>query len=75
MKTSFDQPPSQMFELFPGLYKKVISFWDLHRDAFACVASPNIQTWITGAAMYRQEVEVRMKPGQDGILLAIFDQV
>jgi hypothetical protein len=64
-----------MLQLFPSLYKKVISFWDLDRDAFACVAGPDIQSRITGAAMDSQEVEVRMKPSEDGILLAVFGEV
>lgn len=64
-----------MLELLPGLYKKIISFWNLDRDAFACVAGPDMQSRITGPTMYGQEVEIGMKPGKDGILSSVLAKI
>ena len=64
-----------MLELLPGLYKEVISFWNLDRDTSTCVAGPDMQSRITRATVYGQEVEVRVKPGEDGILFAVLGKI
>jgi hypothetical protein len=64
-----------MLQLLPGLDKQVVTRRDLDGNALSGISCPDVETWITGAAMDSQEVEVGVESGQNGILFAIFDQV
>lgn len=40
---------------------------DLHGDALTCVARPDMQPRVAGAAMNGKEVKVRVEAGKDGV--------
>jgi hypothetical protein len=48
---------------------------ELDRDSFPTVPSPNIEARVPRAAMDRQKIEISMEPGENGVLVAMFDEI
>lgn len=57
------------------LDEQVVAGRNLDGDAIARVSCPDVQAWITGAAMDGEEVEVCVEAGKNCIVLAIFDEI
>lgn len=70
-----DEPARDVLELLARLDEEVVARRDLDRDALARVARPDVQTRVARAPVDGQEVQVRVEPGQDGVLAAVLDQV
>lgn len=76
MESSLYKASAEVFKLLPSLHEEVPACrGKLDRDAFSGVACPDIQARVTRATVDSQEVEVRVESGEDGILLAILDQI
>jgi hypothetical protein len=60
-----------VLQLFASLNKKVVALWYLDRDTLSSVPSPDVQAWISRAAVNGKEVEVGMEPGENGVFLPI----
>lgn len=75
MESGFDQTTTKMFKLLACLDKKVVPFWHFHGDTLPGISCPDMKTWISGATVDGEEIEISMKAGKDGVLFAIFDQV
>jgi len=75
VESCLDQATCKMLELLARLNEKIVSWWDLDRDAFASVTSPDVQSGVTGAAVDGEEVEIRMEPCKNCIFLAILDKI
>lgn len=58
MKTCLDEATGEMFKLLSSLYEQVVSFWNLDWNAFAGVASPDVQPWIAGSSVDGQKIEI-----------------
>lgn len=76
VETSLDEATGDMFELLSGLHQQIAaSIRKLNRDAFPSVPCPDVESRIPRPSMDCQEIEIRVKPGQNGVLLPVFDEV
>ena len=75
VEAGLDQPARDVLELLAGLHQQVVARRDLDGDALAGVARPDVQARVARAAVDGQEVQVRVEAGEDGVLLAVLDQV
>lgn len=75
VEASFDESTSDVLNLLARLDKEVVSWWDLDGNTVSGVACPDVKTRVAGATMDGEEVEVCVEAGQDGVLLAVLDQV
>ena len=71
----FDEAAGAVFELFAGLDEEIVTRGDLDGDAVTSVAGPDVEARVAGAAVDGQEVEVGVKAGEDGVLVAVFSEV
>lgn len=76
MESSLNEATGNMFQLFPGLHQEVTAGnGKLDGDAFPSVPCPDVESRVSRSPMDCQEVKVRVKARQDGVLLAVFDKV
>ncbi len=75
VEAGLDQAAGDVLQLLAGLHEQVVARRDLDGDPPARVARPDVQARIPAAAVDGEEVEVRVEPGQDGVLLAVLAQV
>lgn len=70
-----DEPARDVLELLARLDEEVVAGRDLDGYALARVARPDVQARVARAPVDGEEVQVRVEPGQDGVLLPVFDEV
>ena len=75
MKASFDQPPGNMFQLFPSLDEEKIPLGNFDWDALSSVTCPDIETRIARTTMNGQEIEIGMKTSENGVFLSVLDEI
>ncbi len=76
MISGLDEASAEVFELFAGLHEQIAACGrELDCNALASVPCPDIQAWVSRTTVDSQEVKVRVESGEDGVLLAILDEV
>lgn len=70
-----DEAAGQVLDLLARLDEQVVALGDLDGDLLARVARPDVQARVPRPAVDGEEVEVRVEPGEDGVVLAVLDQV
>ena len=76
MKSSLDEATGDMLELLPGLDQEITTdSGKLDWNTFPGVPCPDIKSRVPRSPMNCQEVEIRMKPRQDGVLVPVLDKV
>lgn len=75
MEASLDQAAGYVLDLLASLHKEVVARGDLHRNAVASVARPDVKTWEAGTAVNGEEVEICMEPGKDRVLCSILVEI
>lgn len=67
MEPRLNQPARDVLQLLAGLHEQVVSGRDLDWDALTCVARPDMQSRVSGAAVDGKEVKVRVEAGKDSV--------
>ena len=76
MEAGFNQSTAQVLELLPGLHEEVPPRRrEFDGDTFACIACPNMQTWVARSSMDGEEVEIGVEASKDSVCLIVLDQV
>jgi len=70
-----DQAAGDVLELLARLDQEVVAGGDLDGDALAGVARPDVQARVARPAVDGEEIEVGVEAGQDGVLLAVLDEI
>lgn len=63
VESGLDQAARDVLELLAGLDEQVVALGDLDGDALPCVAGPDVQPGVAGAAVDGEEVEVGVEAG------------
>lgn len=75
MEARFDETTSDMLQLFSSLDEQIIACRNFDGYTFACISCPNMQARVARSPMNGQKIEIGMESSQDGIFLAILDQI
>jgi hypothetical protein len=76
VEPSLDKPSAQMFQLLTSLHQEITtSRGELDGNAFAGVASPDVQTRIARPAVDGEEIEVCMESGENSRGFVVLDEV
>lgn len=75
MIPGLDHAACDVLELLASLHEQVVAGRDLNGYALPGIGCPDIETWVPRAAVNREEVEVGLKTGQNGVLPVLLLQV
>lgn len=76
MVASLDKPPGEMFDLLSCLHEKITSSWGKSDgNTLSSVTRPNMKARVSRATVDGETIEIGMKSCQNGILLAVFDEI
>lgn len=71
MEPCLYQTTCDVLQLLSCLHEQIITWRDLDGNALTCVARPDVQAWVAGAAVDGKEVKVRVEAGKDGVFGAV----
>lgn len=76
MESSLDQPTRKVLKLLSSLNEEISPRRrELNGYPLPCVARPDVQAGVAGAAMDGEEVEVGVEAGEDRVFLAVLGEV